>query len=176
MAKTKQQKIDISEKLADKLQKATSVVFTDYKGLKMSQLKELRSQLAENSAEFTITKNTLLEAAFRREKIEVSDAKATEGPTATLFSYGDEVSAIKILTKALKTFEVGSVKGGLIDGEFMAADKVKRLAELPSKDELRAKVVGSLGAPLYGIVGVLQGNLRNLVYALDQIRISKGGE
>jgi len=61
-------------------------------------------------------------------------------------------------------------------GEFIDEYKVNRLATLPSKDELRAKVVGTLGAPLYGIVGVLQANLRNLVYALDQIRISRGGE
>jgi large subunit ribosomal protein L10 len=97
-------------------------------------------------------------------------------PVATLFAFGDEITPIKILTKSLKDTGIGKVKGGVMEGEYLDEYKINKLAQLPSKDELRAKVVGSLGAPLYGIVGVLQANIRNLVYALDQIRKSKGGE
>ena len=76
----------------------------------------------------------------------------------------------------MKDFQIGKVKAGILEGEVLDEYKLVQLANLPTKDELRAKVVGSLGAPLYGIVGVLQANIRNLVYALDQVRIMRGGE
>lgn len=183
MPKTRVQKEEIVKKLIEKLSRAKSVVFTDYqqaetsgsKGLNMAQLSDLRSKLREVGSEFTITKNSLLGLATENCKLKIEDS-ILDGPTATLFSYDDEITPIKILVKALKDAGTGLVKAGFLDGEPMDAAQINRLAQLPSKDELRAKIVGSLGAPLYGIVGVLQANLRDLVYALDQIRMSKGGE
>ena len=175
MPKTKVQKEQLVRDYTDKLAKAKSIVFTDYQGMTMGQLLELRQALAENSAEFTITKNNLLEIALKNSNMTIKDGELA-GPTATLFAYGDEISPIKTLVKALKGFQVGKIKSGLLDGGELDSYKIQTLANLPTKDELRAKVVGSLGSPLYGIVSVLQTNLRNLVYALDQVRISKGGE
>ncbi len=176
MAKTRIQKEDIVTRLADELNKAKSVVFADYKGLNMSQLDSLRQQLEETGATFSITKNSLLKIAMQNLTNSYQLPSTTlEGPTATLMAFEDEISPIKVLVKALKDFQIGSVKAGVLDGEVIDQYKINKLASLPSKDELRAKVVGSLGSPLYGIVGVLQANLRNLVYALDQIRVSKGG-
>jgi large subunit ribosomal protein L10 len=175
MPKTKLQKQQIVTDLTDKVSRSNSMVFADYKGMTMSQLSDVRNQLAENSAEFTVTKNNLLKIALKENKTEI-DEKLLEGPVATLFAFGDEITPIKILTKSLKDTGIGKVKGGVMEGEYLDEYKINKLAQLPSKDELRAKVVGSLGAPLYGIVGVLQANIRNLVYALDQIRKSKGGE
>ena len=108
--------------------------------------------------------------------LKVDDDAVFEGPIATLFAYGDEIAPIKALTKAIKDNGIGKAKAGFLAQEFLTDAKVKQLADLPGKDELRAKVVGALGSPLYGIVGVLQANLRNLVYALEQIRVKKGGE
>lgn len=176
MPKTRAQKEETVQKLTDKFQRSKSIVFTDYKGMTMGQLSALRNQLADAQAEFSVTKNNLLKIAAKDAQVEITDEKVFEGPIATLFSYDDEINPIKILTKALKDNQVGQVKAGLLNGEFMDQYKVNKLATLPSKEELRAKVVGGLGAPLYGIVGVLQANLRNLVYALEQIRKSKGGE
>jgi large subunit ribosomal protein L10 len=175
MPKTRQQKSDQIEKLTQKFTDAGSVVFTDYKGMTMTQLSELRKSLRDNSAEFSVTKNNLVRLALKNASISVDDA-LLDGPTATLFSFGDEIAPIKILTKALKDNNIGEVKAGLLNGEVMDKYKVQKLASLPSKDELRGKTVGVLVAPLHGIVGVLQANLRNLVYALDQIKVSKGGE
>lgn len=152
------------------------MVFADYKGLNMAQLSDLRSKLRQSSAEFSITKNTLLKLAFQNSNLRHLVSDIWTGPTATLFAYEDEVIPIKVLVKALKDASKGFIKAGLLEGQLMDDIQINRLAQLPSKDELRAKVVGGLGAPLYGIVGVLQANLRNLVYALDQIRISRGGE
>lgn len=176
MPKTKVQKQDTVAKLTDNFSKAKSVVFTDYKGMTMGQLSDLRGKLRNESAEFSVTKNNLVKIAAKNSNLPISDDVVFDGPTATLFAYGDEINPIKALVKALKENQVGKVKGGLLNGEYLNAASVDKLAALPSKDELRAKVVGALGGPLYGIVGVLNANLRNLVYALDQIRISKGGE
>lgn len=176
MPKTRVQKEQTVQELTDKLNKSNSVVFADYKGMTMSDLAALRSQLSEISAEFTVTKNNLIKLSLQNAGLEVKDEKVFSGPIATLFAYGDEITPLKILTKSFKDLQKGLVKAGIVNGEILSDSQVNKLAELPSKDELRAKVVGALGAPLYGIVGVLQANLRNLVYALDQIRIQKGGE
>lgn len=175
MPKTRQQKQDLTTKMTDKLSRSKSVVFADYQGLTMSELNTLRDQLRDAGAEFSVTKNNLLKIALNNSQLTIND-ELLKGPVATLFAYEDEIAPIKVLVKALKDAQKGKVKGGLMEGEFMDEYSITKLSQLPSKDELRAKVVGSLGAPLYGIVAVCQANLRNLVYALDQIRVAKGGE
>ena len=167
MAKTRQQKIETVKNLSEKFSRAKSVVFTDYKGLTMKQLSDLRSKLAEVQSEFTITKNTLLNKANPEINL--------QGPTATLFGFDDEISPIKLLVKALKDASLGKVKSGFLGKDFLDEARILQLATLPTKDELRAKTVGILVAPLQGMVGVLQANLRNLVYALSEIQKAKGG-
>ncbi len=167
MPKTRQQKEEIVQKIQEKLNKAKSVVFADYKGLNMSQLSTLRNQLREQNAEFSITKNSLLKIAMPEVEM--------EGPTATLFAYDDQITPIKILVKALKDAAIGKIKMGFLGEESLDESKIQYLAGLPSKDELRGQAVGILAAPLQGMVSVLQGNLRNLVYALSEIHKSKGG-
>jgi large subunit ribosomal protein L10 len=176
MPKTRDQKQVILTDLTERVGKSKSLVFTNYKGMTMSQMQVLRTSLEDLSAQFSITKNTLLKIALKENGMKVDDDAVFEGPIATLFAYGDEIAPIKALTKALKDAGIGKTKAGFLATEFLTDKQVNQLAELPSKDELRAKVVGALGSPLYGIVGVLQANLRNLVYALDQIRKQKGGE
>lgn len=161
MAKTRQQKEEAVKKLSEKLSLAKAVVFTDYKGLSMAQLSDLRNKLHDVNGEFSITKNTLLKIA----KPELD----LEGPTATLFAYDDEISPIKVLVKTLKDTTIGKVKSGFLGTTALDEAKILQLATLPTKDELRGKTVGVLVAPLQGIVSVLQGNLRNLVYALSEM-------
>lgn len=173
MAKTRVQKEEIVKNLAEKLSRAKSLVFTDYRGLTMAQLTDLRNKLREVSGEFSITKNTLIQLALPSNL--QPPTSTLEGPVATLFAYDDEISPIKILVKALKDAGMGKVKAGFLGEDLLDENRVNQLASLPTKDELRVKTVGILVAPLQGIVSVLNGNLRNLVYALDQIRISKGG-
>lgn len=176
MAKTRKQKEDMLVKMTDKVGRAKSVVFADYRGLTMSQLSDLRQKLSAEEAELSVTKNTLMELALKEAGLPEVNETVKNGPTATLFSFGDEISPLKILAKALKDANLGKIKGGILDDNFMDEYAMVRLSTLPGKQELRAKTVGILAAPLQGMVGVLQANLRNLVYALDQIRISKGGE
>lgn len=161
MAKTRQQKEEIVAKLSEKLGRARAVVFADYKGLTMKQLSDLRNKLHEVNSEFTITKNTLLKRVLPTSEL--------NGPTATLFAYDDEISPIKILVQGLKDIALGKVKSGFLGHMSLDEAKILQLATLPTKDALRGKTVGVLAAPLQGILSVLQGNLRNLVYALSEI-------
>lgn len=167
MAKTRQQKEEIVAKLSEKLGRAKAVVFADYKGLTMKQLSDLRNKLHEVNSEFSITKNTLLKLALPTFEL--------DGPTATLFAYDDEISPIKILVKVLKDIALGKVKSGFLGNMSLDEAKILQLATLPTKDELRAKTVGILVAPLQGIISVLGGNLRNLVYAVSEIKKMRGG-
>lgn len=177
MPKTRQQKEESVIQIKEKLDRAKVVVFADYKGLTMSQLSDLRKKLREQNAEFSITKNTLLKRALPTNyQLPASPAKRGEsttnsfdGPTATLFAYDDEISPLKTLVKAFKDYTIGKVKSGFLGTDALTEEKIIQLSTLPTKDELRGKVVGVLVAPLTGIVSVLQGNLRNLVYALSEI-------
>ena len=173
--KTRAQKQELSLKLEEKIGRAKAVVFTDYKGLTMQQLSELRNKLVDVQGEFSITKNTALIHALKSSDHKLPETNF-EGPTATLFAYNDEISPIKLLVKALKDASMGKVKGGLLGTDVLDEAKINQLATLPTKDELRGKTVSVLAAPLQGMVGVLQGNLRNLVYALSEIQKMKGGE
>ena len=167
MAKTRQQKEEIVSKLSEQLGKAKAVVFADYKGLTMKQLSDLRNKLRDVQGELTITKNTLLERALPTTYH--LPPTTYQGPTATLFAYDDEISPIKILVKTLKDLSLGKVKSGFLGNTALDEGRILQLAALPTKDELRGKTVGVLAAPLQGMVSVLQGNLRNLVYALSEI-------
>ena len=176
MPKTRIQKEESVTKYTEKLQRAKSVTFVDYKGLTMSQMSALRNQLRDLGAELTVTKNKLLKIALKNSSLDTPNSELFSGPIATLFSFEDEITPLKAAVKTLKDAQIGKIKGGILDAQFFDEYSMVRLANLPSKLELQAKVVGSLAAPLSGIVGALSANIRNLAYAVDQIRISKGGE
>lgn len=165
--KTRAQKSEDIIKISEKLDRAKAIVLTDYKGMNMKQLSDLRNKLADQNAEFNVTKNTLLHIALEAKNKKLDSE--IKGPIATLFAYDDEISPIKTLVKALKDNSIGQIKFGFLGSELLDAEKITQLSTLPSKDELRAKTVGILVAPLQGIVGVLQANLRNLVYAISEI-------
>lgn len=174
--KTRAQKEESVKVLTDKLNRAKSVVFADYRGLNMSQLSEIRKNLRDQQAEFGVTKNTLLKLALKDSPLQTQDSLLFSGPIATLFSYEDEITPIKTLVKALRDAQIGKIKAGFLGEEYLDEISINQLASLPSKLELQAKVVGVLVTPLQGMVSVLQANLRNLVYALHQIQLQKGGE
>lgn len=196
-------KINIVSDLTEKLAAAKSVVLTDYRGLTTPQIEELRQKIEEVGGTFMITKNTLLQLALEATGYQLParqspDARQPlrgtsglgsrrlaggppttyqlEGPTATLFAFQDEIAPLKALTKFGKEWELPTIKAGFLGQEFITAEKVKELAKLPGKNELLTKLVGQLQVPIYGTVNALQGNLKNLVYLLQSIKESKGGD
>ncbi len=176
MPKTKAQKHDMAQEMVKKINRSKTTVFADYKGMTMPQLQNLRKQLKDQGAEFSVTKNTLLNIALKEAGKEIKDEAFLSGPVATLFAYDDEIVPLKTLVKAFKDNNVGKVKAGFYEDDFLDAAAVGRLASLPGKLELQGQLVGVLAAPLKGMVTVLHANIRGLAVVLDQIRISKGGE
>ena len=162
------------KKLSEKMQKAKSIVIADYQGLDVASFSEVKNQLEKDNAEFTVAKNTLIALAAKKAGYEIP-SEALKGASAILLSYEDEITPIKDLAKFEKLYEKPTPKAGFLGKEAISIERIKQLALLPSKLELQAKVVSTLNSPLSGLVGVLHGNLRSLVYILSQVQKSKGG-
>lgn len=166
----KQKNIEIVEALQEKLDKAKSVLFAEYTGLDANKMNELRKEIRAEGAEITIAKNTLMKLALPKKEI----GEKLNGQVMTVFSYEDAVSPLKRLVDFAKEHETPSLKIGLFEGKVTTAEKLAELSQLPSKEELLARVVGGLKSPISGIVNVLGGTQRNFVYALSAIAEKKG--
>jgi large subunit ribosomal protein L10 len=164
-------KINISklEDLNKKKSQSKSVVFAHYQGLNVNQINELRAKVKQAGGELVVSKNTLLRLAF--DKCDLN--QELTGPTITVFAYEDEIAPLKVVADFSKENKLPTFTAGYFDSKVMAVDEVVKLSKLPGKLELQAKVVSSIAAPLSGIVNVLQGNLRNLVYTLKTIQDQK---
>lgn len=173
MAKTREQKEAMVAELADKLGRMKAAVFTSVSGYTMGDADSLRSKGRAEGVEIMVAKKTLLKRALQEKGIEV-DVSALEGSVLATLAYNDEVSAAKLMADFLKGRETMAILGGILEGKSVDASAVKTLAKLPGKQELLAKVVGSLNAPVSGFVNVLAGNLRGLVTVLNAVKDQKG--
>lgn len=163
--------------LKEQLESAKGVVLTSYKGLTVAQDTELRRELREAGVSYHVVKNTMLRIAAKEAGIEGIE-EHLEGTTAFAFSTEDAVAPAKVICgfikkNKLEDAEVLTVKVGMVEGKVIGVDKVKALATLPSREELIAKLLGSMNAPISNTVNVLQGVIRNAVYVLDAIRSQK---
>ena len=173
MAKSKVQKQDLLTGLKERWNKTKSMVFSDYAGLKVNELEDLRRTLKDKGGDYMVVKKTLLKKLFTEEGFTNVDPRQVPGELGVAFGYEDEVAPAKVLAEMSKKYEALKISGGVLEGNFIATAKVMELAKLPSKDVLIAQVVGSIKAPLSGFVGVMQGNLRNLVGILNAINQKK---
>lgn len=160
------------EELAGKLGRIKSAVFTQISGYTMEDANNLRAKGREQGIELAITKKTLLVRALEKAGIKL-DKTQLDGSILTTLGFEDEVGPAKLMATYAKDREGIELIGGILEGGFMEADSVKALSKLPSKQELLARMVGSLNAPASGLVNVLSGNLRQLVYALNAIKEAK---
>lgn len=173
MPKTKLQKQDTVKSLEDGLKAAKAVVFANFQGLKVSEAEELRRECRKNNIKVVAAKKTLVKRACEELGLKDIDPKVFSGGVATFMALGDEVSAAKIVHTFSKDHEIVKLFGGVLEGKFIDVSMVKSLASLPSKQELLAKLVGSLNAPVSGFVNVMAGNLRGLVGVLNNIAKAK---
>lgn len=169
MAVSRAKKEEVVKELGVKLAKQKSIVFADFTGLKVKDLGELKAKLRQSNAEFKVAKKTLMRVAFKEKGIDV-DPKGMAGELALVMGYGDEVAPAKLVYEFSKTNENVKILGGLLENNALSVAQVTSLAQLPSKQELLAKMVGSISAPTRNFVGVLQGNIRGLVQVLSQIK------
>lgn len=169
---TREQKKEIVNNLAQEIKDSKAVVLVDYKGLSVKGMTELKRELKKENSNLKVIKKNLIAVALEKAGIEM-DVKSLEGQMAISIANEDEVSSAKIIDKFAKTNEGVQILGGLLGEKAMDHKEVKALAKLPSKEELLAKLVGSLKSPMSGFVNVLKGNQRSLVYALRAIADSK---
>ncbi len=146
-------------------------IATQYKGITVAEVTELRAKLRAENVRLKVYKNTLVKRAL--DELELSEAAShIDGPTAWAFSE-DPVTPARILNDFSKNVKVIAMRGGILDGEIVGAEQLSALAILPSKDQLLAQVVGTIAMPLRNLVGVLSAVPRNLVNVLDQVRKQK---
>jgi len=172
MPLTRDKKESVVKELEDCLEKQKSIVFMDFKGIKVKDLSVLRSKLKDENNEMKVSKKSLINVAFKNKKIDF-DAKGLSGEVAVIFGYGDEVSSSKTVYQFTKNSKEAKILGGFVENRFYAESDIIKLAELPPKPQLIGRFMGTINAPTSNFVGVLGGNLRKLVVALSQIKDTK---
>ena len=162
----------IVEAIAEEIKDAQSVVLVDYRGLTVAQDTELRKQLREAGVVYKVYKNTLVRKAFNELGYDLFDADLN-GPTAVAFG-ADETSAAKAMVSAAKDYD-GKVilKSAFVDNSYVDKAGIKALASMPSREELVAKMLGSMQAPLANFAGVLSNLMGGIVRVLNGIAKSK---
>ena len=165
----KQEKI---EAMKENFAKAKVAVVTEYRGLTVEEITKLRRQLQKENSDYMVTKNTLAKIAAKGTQFEVL-ADALKGPVAIAFGFADEVTPAKVLTKFIKETKKGQIVAAALDGKLLDAKETQVLANLPSKEELYAKMLGSINSPATGIVGAVNAVMSGLVRAMDQVAKQK---
>lgn len=171
MAITRDQKEKVIAVLVEDLDQAGSIVLADFTGINVQDITELRDQMRESNVTFTIVKNSLLKRAFTRMQVDENEGifAMMEGPTALAYSC-DEVLPMKILKKFADAHKgLPVVKGGFVSGGTFQASKMLELADIPPRDELLAKMLGSLNSPVQSFVSVSSGIIRKLLYTVNAV-------
>lgn len=158
--------------LTDKLSRTKALILTDCTGIAHKQLEDLRRELKQAGAEFTITKNTLLKRALEIVKKSIPGTHLTHS-TAALFAYADEAAAVKTLVKFFKSINLGKIKAGLLGTNLLSNTEIEKLAILPAREVLLARFLGQLNAPILGLHNALTWNIRKLAWVLDAVKNSK---
>lgn len=151
------------KELEEKVARAKSIILTNYAGLTVKQQTKLRAALKSAGGEFIVAKNTLLARVIGKEELNQS----FQGQTGVLFSYEDEVKALKELVKFAKDSNLPEIKEGVLEGRVLTQNQVVELSKLPGKEELIAQMLGSLKAPGNNLVSVLKAGIRDLTYVLS---------
>jgi len=169
------QKVQRVEELSELFSGARSVILNDFTGLNVEKMSELRKLCRESGVKYLVIKNTLAKRG-------VKDTPAAElesffeGPTAVAYGDGEENVSAKVLAKFAEENEAPKFKAGLVEGRVIDAAEIMALSKLPSRSELLSLMLAGIKSPANGLVSVLQGTVRNLVYVLDAIKGKKAEE
>ncbi len=170
------QKEETVSEVAETLRNSQAAIFTDYRGLTVAQVSDLRKKLREKDTQFAIVKNTLFKRAS--EGIVDSDPQVDatlNGPTAVAFAMSDAVAAAKIISDYIRDNRGTplTVKGAVVGGKFYSPDQVTALSKVPPREVLIAQMLGSFNAPITGLVGTLNGIVSNFVFTLQAVANQK---
>ena len=170
MSKTERQAT--VESLTELLKGSPNVFVTDFSGLNVLRMTELRRRLRGAGVEYVVVKNTLAQRAFAANGVHALDEHLA-GPTGLVLSGMDALAGAKVLTDFAREFEKPAIKIGLVDGRPVTPDQVKRLADLPPRDVLLAQLAGYIQAPMAQFAGVMNGLLYQMVGALEALRAQR---
>jgi large subunit ribosomal protein L10 len=170
--KTREQKAAEVSELNEQIGKASNAFLIDFKGITVPQVTELRKQVRQANSGYVVVKNTLALIALKDSPI-INMKEQFTGPTAIAFNATDAVVLAKALTKFAKDVPAVNFKGALLNGQVVPASEIQNIANLPSREELVAKLLYLMQSPIRGLVTVLQANIRNLAVVIDQIAKQK---
>jgi large subunit ribosomal protein L10 len=161
-----EQKKQVVDELADKLERANIIITTSYRGLTVAEMTELRRKLRQEEIEYRVIKNNMARFAAERTGKE-SLMNVIEGPTAIAFGYGDIMAPAKALLDYIRSTKIElKVIGGMLEQRILDSADVSSLASMPPKEVLVAKLIGGLQGPIYGLVNILNANITNLLGVL----------
>ena len=157
--------------LREALSNSRTLIVSEYRGLTVKEIAEIRRALTKQDVTYRVVKNRLLRIAAQ-DTIGEALSPLLEGPTAIAFG-NDESSTAKAVIEATRAYKIVTIKGAVLGNRAISADDVRSLASLPPREVLLAKLAGSMQAPIATLAGLLGANIRNLGYALAQVRDQK---
>ena len=168
----RQEKVDLVEKYRAEFARRPSVFVAEYRGMTVEQITDLRVKLRKADGAMKVVKNT-----FLRRAVDGTDkaalAAGSKGPNAVILANAEFMDLIKVLTATDREIEAFRLKGGVVFGKAVTPAEILQMSELPPRAVLLGRAVGSIASPLRGFLNVCQGNIRNLVYALEAVRQAK---
>ncbi len=154
------------EEIKQKLQKAKVAIVTEYRGFSVEEITKLRRNLQKEDGDYTVTKNTLAKLAAKGTDFEVL-TEVFKGPIALALGFKDQVSPAKTFSNFIKEVKKGEIIAAALDGKLLSAQEARALADLPSKEEIYAKMLGCINSPASGIANSMNAVLGQLVRTLD---------
>lgn len=166
------EKVEQVALLKEKFQKASSVFLTDYSGLSVADITELRRKLREQGNEYIVIKNTLARIGAKEAGLD-GIVDYFEGPVALAISYEDPAVPARVITDFLKSHPKPEIKACLVEGDVLSGDEAAAIAKWPTREELLARLVRDINYPINGLVMTLGGVIRRLVYVLNAVKDKK---
>lgn len=168
----KQEKVDLVTKMHEDIQNSDALVMTDYRGLTVSEITDLRRSLRDAGTTYAVVKNTLFELAAK-DQVKEDVTPLLVGPTAVAFVRQDPIASAKALVEFARTHKALEIKGGYVDGQVMSAAEITALSKIPPKEVLISQMLGAFQSPITGFVGTLQGIMSQFVFTLQAVADQK---
>lgn len=160
------------EELEKRFKKSAVSIFANFKGISVGKLAAFRRELKKSGAEFKVARKTLLHRALKAAGSELNPEEL-EGEVGVIFGYEDQVAPAKAAARFAKIEKTFAMVRGILGGRILGAPELIALSRVPPREELLAKLVWTLNAPIQNLVNALQGNIRNLVVVLNRIKEKK---
>lgn len=165
MTVSRRKKEELVSWYTDLFSRSSAAILTDYRGLTMADISQLRRKLQEAQSEYHVTKNRLMKLALKEAGLPVPE-DLLEGPTATGFCFKEVPAVARVLVDFSKESKILVIKGGILGDRIINADEVTSLAELPPREILLAQVLGTIQGPAGGITRAIAGSIRSVLYVL----------